>query len=143
MAICNRDLDVSQQQNPVQQCFGLVATGQVLPVALVDSPGTLKGVKVALTGLSGAPTVLLKVQRFIVGSGNTVISGGATTLTGQAVGTSGAQSLVLAAAGSSFLSLLAGDQITLTLGGSNTAADSMAVSTVIQYTQDIRSHYGV
>ncbi len=143
MAICNRDLDVSQKQFAQSACYGLVATGLILPVAVVDSPGTLVGVKMLATGLSGSPTALVKVQRFIVGSGNTVISGGATTLTLQAVGTSGGQSAVLAAVGSSFLSLLAGDQITVTLGGSTTAADSLAVSTVVQYSQDIRTHYGV
>jgi hypothetical protein len=143
MAICNRDLDSSQQQVAQNTNLALTGTGVVVPVAFIDSPCVLKAVKVAATGLSSAPTLALKIARFIVGAGNTVITGGATTLTTQAVGTSGPQSMVLAAAGNTLLTLQAGDQLTLTTGAANAAADSYAVSVVLQYTQDIRSHYGV
>jgi hypothetical protein len=142
MAICNRDLDPSEQKHVLAANYGAVATTLVLPVGVVPYPSTIVSARVAATGISGAPTGALKINRFIVGSGSTVYLGGFTTLTLQAVGTSGVQSVVIAAAGSTALNLLAGDEITYTSAGANAAVSGLAVSVVIQATQDIRSYYG-
>ncbi len=142
MAICNRDLDASEQKIEIVANYGVLATALVVPVGIVPWPCTLVGARVAATGLSGAPTGALKINRFIVGSGTTVYLGGFTTLTLQTVGTSGIQSVVIAAAGSTALSLLAGDEITYTSGAANAAA-TVAVSVVVQKTQDIVQHFGL
>ncbi len=141
MAIVNRTLDPSQQQVMQVANYGAVVTGATLHVAVIPSPSILKQIKIAVAGVSGTPTYDLRVLRFIVGSGVTSIAGGATTLTGTAVGTSGIQTLVLAAAGSSFLSLIAGDLLTLTSGGANSAVTNISVASVIQDTQDILSWF--
>lgn len=143
MAIVNRSLDTSEQNHVFSAAFGAVATGLTLNAVIVPFASTLEAVRVAATGISGAPTGLVKVLRFIVGTGSTTLTGGATTLTLTAVGTSGVQSVVLASSGSTFLSLVAGDVIQYTSAGSNAAADSINVSVVLQAIQDIRSSFGV
>ncbi len=141
MGIDNRTLDVSQQQSESQASYQAVATGATLLVAAIPYPAVLKQIKVAAQGLSGAPVYDLRVWRFIVGTGVTTIAGGATSLTGQAMGTSGVQSMVLAAAGSSFLNLQANDVLTITSSGSNTAVTGLDIAVVIQATQDIVSWF--
>lgn len=141
MAIVNRTLDASQQQGEVLASFQAVVTGATLHVAMVPYPSTLKQIKVSGFGLSGAPVYDLRVLRFIVGTGVTTIAGGATSLTITAVGTSGIQAMVLAAAGSSFLNLQANDVLTLTSSGSNTAVTGLSVAVVLQATQDIVSWF--
>lgn len=142
MAICNRDLDVSQQKVALSDRFGALATGLTLPVMSIASPANLIAAKLGAFGISGTPTALLSIQRFIVGSGVTSFLGGITTLTLQAEGTSGMQSAVIAAAGSTALQLQAGDIVMLTTGGANSAVTGLEVSLVVQYTQDIKSYYG-
>lgn len=141
MAIVNRTLDASQQQSEYVATYPLTATGVTLQLAAIPYPSTLKNVVVSAIGLSGAPTFDLRVQRFIVGTGVTSIAGGATTLTATAWGTSGVQSMVLAASGSSLLSLQAKDVLAVAVGGSNTAAANIALGVVIQATQDILSWF--
>ncbi len=143
MAICNRDLDASEQKLEIVANYGAVATTLILPVGNVPWPCTIVGARVAAVGISNAPTGALKINRFIVGSGSTVYLGGFTTLTLQAVGTSGLQSVVIAAAGSTALSLQAGDEITYTSAGSNSAVSSLSVSIVVQKTQEIVTHFGL
>ncbi len=143
MAICNRDLDVSQQKTSLRGSAGAVVTGSTLAMVIIDSPCAVSAAKVALFGVSNTPTVLLSVQRFIVGSGVTSYLGGFTTLNGQAAGTSGVQSIVTAAAGSTALLLQAGDVVMATVAGTNAAVTSLAVDLVVQYTQDIKSYFGV
>lgn len=142
MAICNRDLDASQQKTSLRANVAALGTGLTLPLVIIDSPASIVSAKVAAFGISGTPTAALTIQRFIVGSGVTSYLGGFTTLTLQAAGTSGVQSVVTAAAGSTALNLLAGDVIMVTSGGSNAAVTGLAVDLVIQYTQDIKSFFG-
>lgn len=142
MAICNRDMDSSQQKYVLQSSFGAVATGVTLPVAIVPSPSTISAAKVASFGHSGSPTVQLTIQRFIVGSGVTSYLGGFTTLTLTAAGTSGVNAVVTAAAGSTALNLLAGDIIMATSGGANSAVTGLSVELVLQASQDIRTYFG-
>lgn len=142
MAICNRDYDASEQTRVIQQCYGAVATALVLPVAVISYPCNILQAKYAAVGVSGTPTGILKVNRFIVGSGSTVFLGAGTTFALQAVGTSGVQTCGLVTAGSTALQLIAGDEITWTSAGSNAAVSSLAVSLVLQATQDIRNFFG-
>ncbi len=142
MAICNRDLDSSQQKGVLAANYGVVATTLTIPVGVVPYPSVVVAARVAATGISNAPTVSLRIKRFIVGSGSTQYLGGFTTLTLVASGTSGIQSVVTAAAGSTALQLQAGDEIVAVSAGTNAAATNLAVSVVIQATQDIRTFYG-
>lgn len=139
MAIANRELDSSEQKVVIQAPLALVATGKEIPVYTVPRPMTLVSAYAAAIGLSGSPTGVLKVNRNTSG-GATLIAGGMTTLTLQAAGTSGPQACVLAASGSSFLSLAKGDVVSWTSGGANTAA-YVQVALVVQATQDIKSHF--
>lgn len=144
MAIVNRTLDASQQTLVVKfSKDGVIGTGVTVPVGLVPSNSTLKAVKLAAAGLSGSPVVDLSIWRFIVGAGVTVITGGATSLTVVAEGTSGVQSFVLAASGSSLLNLLSGDKLIAVTSGANTAGTNYAIEAVIQMVQDIRTVHGV
>ncbi len=143
MGVTNRSLDVSEKNRILEANYGLTATTLVLNVAMVPYPCTLVAARVAAKGISNTPSVVLKVDRFIVGVGATTISGGATSLALQAVGTSGIQSVVLAAAGSSFLSLQQGDVITATTAGANSAVDDLSIGVVLQAIQDIKSSFGV
>ena len=143
MAITNRALDASEQRKLIEFGIGAVATGATLLVAQIPYASTLEAVKVSAQGLSGSPTYDLRVWRFIVGTGVTTIAGGATTLTGVAMGTSGAQSMVLAASGSTLLNLLPNDVITLTSGTANTAVTGLNVAVVIKAVQDIKISFGV
>lgn len=143
MAICNRDLDASQQIYTLQSSSaGVVATGAIVTLGLVPSPSVLLAAKASAVGLSGSPVALLRIRRFITGSGATVYNGGATSLTLVATGTSGPQSVVIAASGSTALNLQAGDQLEAVISGANTAADALVVTAVIKATQDIRSYFG-
>ncbi len=143
MGVTNRALDVSEKNRILQVNYGLTATTKVLNVAMIPYPCTLQAAVLAAKGVSNGLTVQLKVDRFITGSGATTIIGGATTLTTQAVGTSGIQSFVLAAAGSSFLSLQQGDVVTATTAVANAAADDLSIGLVVQAVQDIKSSFGV
>lgn len=143
MAIINRDLDVSEQLRVLENSYQGVATGATLLVACAPYPAELRAVRLAAIGLSGSPTYAFGIARFIVGSGYTFITGGMTTLTATAYGTSGIQSGVLASQGSSLLQLLANDQLVLVSGASNAAAAQLQVSFVLQALQDIRSSFGV
>ncbi len=143
MGVTNRSYDVSEKNRTLEVDYGLTVTSKVLNVAMIPYPCTLQAARLAAKGVSNSPTYQLKVDRFIVGAGGTTIAGGATTLTGQAVGTSGIQSFVLAAAGSSFLQLQAGDLVTVTTAVANTAVDALSISLVVQAVQDIKTSFGV
>ena len=139
MAIANRELDASEQKEVVNCNVGLAATALTYPLYLVPRPMTLVAGSIAAFGLSGSPAYLLKVARNSA-AGATVISSGATLTTPLTIGTSGPMAIVLAAAGSSFLTLATGDLITLTTSVSNTAA-FVQVGLVLQSIQDIKSHF--
>ncbi len=148
MAICNRDKDVSEQQSDTfaanYGAWGVTNMPLIRCVGTVDCPGIVKHARVAATGISGTPVALLQIRRFIsgVGGGATVFTGGFTSLTLQAVGTSGIQTVVKAAAGSTSLNLQAGDVLELALSGADSAVTSLACDVVIQYVQDIRTYFG-
>lgn len=143
MAIVNRTLDASEQRKSFTCNYAATATGATIPVVMVPFNSTLDAVQLAAFGLSGAPTFDLRIQRFIVGTGLTVIAGGATTATPPEFGTSGVLTMSLATSGSTLLNLLAGDVLTLTSGGSNTAVKSLSVGICIKAVQDIKTTNGV
>ncbi len=142
MAIVNRGLDPSQQAVSFGAAYGPLGTGVTSPVLVVPYPCTLSQAKAAAFGISGTPTLVLSIQRFITGSGVTSYLGGMTTLTLQAAGTSGVQSVVTAAQGSTALNLQQGDVIMATTGGSNAAVTGLAVSLVLKASQDVRQFFG-
>lgn len=148
MAIVNRTLDASEQKRTFTASFysgaAGILNGSTLHCLTVPSDAKIAAIQIACTGLSGAPTVGLSVQRFIVGTGVTTIQGGATTLTLPEWGTSGTIAMVIASSGSSFLNVLANDVLTLTTaGGTGAASKQLAVSIVLQATQDIKTQLGV
>lgn len=144
MAIVNRDLDASQQKEALQfNQVADVATGVTMQCVQVPYPASLLGIQLAASGLSGTPTYSFGIGRFIVGSGYTFITGGATTITARAMGTSGPVAASLASAGSSLLALQAGDVLTLVSGGANAAVKQLNVAFVVQALQDIKSYFSL
>lgn len=145
MGVANRELDASEQREQLVNVDLQAAScvnGVTLMLGIIPYPATVAAIRVAGLGLSGAPTLAFTINRFIAGAGQTVITGGATTLTITAFGTSGLQSVVLAAAGSTLLNLLAGDVLQcVTGGGTGAAAVSYNIVVVTQATQDIKNHY--
>lgn len=143
MGITNRAKDSSEQREVFEAHYALTATGVTIPVCVVPFASTLDAVRVAAHGLSGSPTYQLAVNRFITGAGLTTMTAAATLLTATAFGTSGLQSVVLAASGSSFLNLMAGDVVFMASGAANTAVNSISVAVVLKALQDIKTNFGV
>lgn len=144
MGIVNRTLDSSQQKDTLQfsQAADIV-TGITLQCIQVPSNSTLLAITVAASGLSGTPTYGFGIGRFIVGSGYTFITGGATTITARAFGTSGSVGATLATSGSTLLNLISGDVLTLVSAGSNAAVKQLNVAFVVQNLQDIKTAFGM
>lgn len=146
MPISNRDLDVSEQKKTFSFAHGRVAapivTSSTLILGTVPFPAALKALSVCGHGLSNAPTAELRVQRFIAGSGNTLISGIASSMIIPEWGTSGPLSASLVAAGSTLLQLLPGDNLILLTGTANTSANTLSGAFVLQALQDIRADLG-
>lgn len=148
MAIINRDLDPSLQ---VVNSSVLVSTSVGASAALgfqiaqLAAPGTLKGVAVAASSISGAPVVSLSVKRWTATGVTTILYVG-STLAVLAYGASAAQQMVpLAAAGSTLLNLQAGDVLVLTqeFSGGNVAIGGAIVTSCVQALQDITQHFNI
>lgn len=146
MAIANRELDLSEQKETFCSGSRLLTVGSsgsalpiTYPVYLVPRPMTLISAKFAAIGLSASPIATLLVTRNTA-AGATIITGGMTALTLQAHGTSGPQAGVLAATGSSFLTLAKNDLITVSIGGDDVAC-FLDIALVLQSLQDIKSHF--
>lgn len=131
--IVNRDMDVSEKRIILNANFGALATGTSAPIGIVPFPAQVKGIFEGALGLSGSPTHQVVIHRFIPGAGQTVITGLANALALTAFGTSGLQSASLV--GSSIL-LQAGDILSLSTGGANSAANASTVQVVIEALQD-------
>lgn len=140
MGIQNRDLDVSEQQHVFEENLGATGQSVLRTICDVPYPASLQSVKIVAQGLSSVSTLNLQVQRFITGTGVTAIAGGATALTVLAMSTSGPMSMVLAAAGSSFLQLQAGDCIQVISSGAGAVTD-LAVAVVLKALQDAKSFF--
>lgn len=143
MAIVNRDLDPTQQRILFDASPGLIGVSTIVHLGIAPCASQLLAVATNAFGLSGAPTVGVQVQRFVVGVGLTTIPlNSASLLTIAAMSTSGMQLQTLTAAGTSLVQLLKGDDIQLITSTANTAA-TYTIEAVIQILQDVQSDYGV
>lgn len=145
MAITNRDLDTSEQKRAFSVTIGKKSapniTAATLMLGTVPFQSELKALSVVGFGLSGAPQAEFRIQRFIPGSGHTIIAPGITCIIPE-MGVSGPVSVSLPAAGHSLLQLLAGDQLIALTGVANTSTDSMTVGYVLKALQDFKADYG-
>ncbi len=141
MGIINRTNDVSEQK----EIFTATAINPVnaldIPIGLIERPCVLTDAKVTCLGVSGAPNVLLKVLRFVAGTGGSSFAVG-STFPFLAFGTSGMASVSLPATGSSLLQLQKGDLLLAVHGGgSGAAATATTLDIVVQNIQDIKTWY--
>ena len=144
MAIVNRDKDVSEQRYVFTYNSQVtVGVSGVIQLGVAPCAAQLLQVASAGIGLSGSPILGLQIQRFVVGSGNTVIPiNGSSLLTVTAYSTSGLQTHVLPTAGSTLTQLQKGDLIQIVTSTASTAAQYV-MEAVIQILQDVKSDYGV
>ena len=141
MAIVNRSKDASEQHEVLTAPLGAVETGATRTIFIAPYPVTLKQVRVAALGLSGAPQHKITLNRFVVGAGATAIDITAAAAV-PAVGTSGLYTPSIPAAGSSLLSLQAGDYLTVISSVANTALANCTYQLVMQAVQDIKTFNG-
>lgn len=137
MAIINRSLDVSEQQEAKKVNVNGTVTGTAYVIDVIPDSKQLMQAKSYALGLSGAPTAQLQIARFIAGAGATVIPVG-SALTSVAFGTSGLQSFSL---GASPILLQEGDVLQVAAGAANSALTSLTVEVVLQSLQDYKSWY--
>lgn len=141
MSNINRNMDPSEQKEAFVASYPNVVNTQDMVVKIVERPCTVTDAKVSLLGISGSPTVLLKVLRFVAGTGGSSFLLG-TTFAPLAFGSSGMFGYSIHASGSSQLSLQKGDMIVAVQGGGTGAATTATiVEVVVQNTQDIKSWY--
>lgn len=150
MAVVNRTLDATEKRKVgvLQWSNGvtLVGTGVTRVIGIVPWPCTLDAGQIAAFGLSGAPSYELAVNRFIPGSGATAFTiAVGTSNVPPAFGTSGVgiSAMILPASGSTLLNLLPNDVLYFVSGVANTAATYLAISLVLNPTQDIKYHFGL
>lgn len=143
MGIINRDKNITEQVDNWDVQFSVIGVSAIMPLVTVPYVAQLQKVVVAAFGLSGAPQLQLQIQRFIPGTGNTVIAlNGSSLLTAQAFSTSGLQTFAIPALSSTLVQLQVGDQLQVVSSVANTAA-TYAVNAVIQCLQDYKTQYGL
>jgi len=141
MAICNRDMGASQQQDVYNVSLGAVGTGVTKYLAVMPYPCTMQSVRSAAQGLSNALTIAFEVIR---GAGSSGIAIGISGMVLQNRSTSGVVGFSgLAAAGSTLLSFQAGDVVQVISSGANGAVSDLVLEMVVQKTQDFVSYNGV
>ncbi|MCA2656865.1 hypothetical protein [Microcystis sp. M061S2] len=139
MPVIARELDVSERRRITSLDAQNVAAG-TYKIEIIPGAHQIDAVRVAATGLTTTPTLQLIAQRFIAGAGLTNINIG-SALTLQALGTSGVQTYVLPAAGSSLLQLAEGDILSVTTASGGVTA--LSVACVVRTLQDIKSFFSV
>ncbi len=138
MGIINRTKDISEQKDLVEVVIDDTITGRIYPIYTAPRAQTLLDARNVCLGLSGAPTMALFVNRFVIGTGGfSAAVGGALTLS--AFGTSGAQQYSLPATGSSLLALQSGDWLSLKAAGSGAAVTDNIIELVVQNVQDVKT----
>lgn len=138
MGIINRTKDLSEQKDLAEVLIDDTITGRIYPIYVAPRAVTLLDARNVCLGLSGAPTMSLFLNRFVIGTGGfSAAVGGALTLS--AFGTSGSQQYSLPATGSSLLALQSGDWLSVKAGGSAAAVTDDMVSIVVQNVMDIKS----
>lgn len=141
MPIINRTLDGSEQKDAVVVVSAAPVNAQEIPLMIVPRAMTLSDVKASLYGISGAPNMLLRVQRFIPGTGGSTFNIGSTTVIG-AFGTSGYASYSMPVAGHTTLNLQKGDVLSYIHGGGSAAASTATiVELVLVNVADIKTWF--
>lgn len=151
MGITNRAKDASEQKDVYTLTMGVgangasaapVNTGTTAWIGLMPYPGVLQSARSISMGLSGAPSVAFQILRFA--AGGTTIAVSISSMILNEVGTSGVLGYSgLAAAGSTLLSIQAGDVLQIQTGVANTAARSLVIEVVVKKIQDIVAYNGV
>ncbi len=152
MPFINRDGDNSEKKEWISWSAGsltgmsAVVTGSTYIIAgPMPYPYVVESVMAVSSGASGAPQLLMGLNRNINRTGNTsmlvgisnyVIPGGASLAA--LTGWSG-----LAPQGSTLLIGLAGDYIVMSTAVANTACAQLMLNVVVKKTQDIVSHNGI
>lgn len=163
MGILNRTKEASEQKErffinltgAVGGASAIISTGATFPAMIVPYPATVSGAQLAAVGISGSPQYTIAVNRFIAGTGFTtwVLATGASNIPAE-FGTSGpgvfgtsafGQSgmLLTNAHGSTLNILMANDLLTVTTGGTNAAARSVAMCVVLQPIQDVKVNFNL
>lgn len=144
MAIANRDLDVSEQNQVYNAMLPTTAVGAstLLPLAYVPYQGTIRAFSLSALGVSGAVVGSLAINRFVVGAGQTAILVAGASMALVNVGTSGPLAFTIPAASSTLAQVQAGDVVSLVLVGGNNVLASQACL-VIKALQDIKSPLGL
>lgn len=139
----NKDKDASEARQYMSfSSAAAVGISAVIPLGVVGCSQTLLAVTSSVAGLSGAPIWGLQVQRFIVGTGNTVIPlNGSSLLTLTATSTSGVQAHAIPAANSSLF--LQGDVLQVISSGANSAVIPATITAVLGVLQAVKTDYGV
>ena len=141
MAIVNRDVDASQQKETFTVNLGAVATGATRFCAVMPFPGTLQSVRYAAAGVSNAMQIAIEK---ITGAGSSGVAMGISNIVAQNRSVSGVVGFSgLAAAGSTLLTLAAGDVLQIVTSVSSGNATDLALQFVVKKTQDIVSHNAV
>ena len=141
MGIVNRTMDASEQKESLVVSQNNVVNSQDLIGNVIERSKTLVDCKIAMLGVSGSPTVLLKALRFVNGTGgSTFLIGSTFAVTTYA--TSGWLSVSLPASGSTLLNLQKGDVLVAVQGGGTGAASTATtIEYVLQNTQEIKPWY--
>lgn len=140
MGVANRTLDPSEQKKTFDFEVGALGVGVTICVIAVPYTCSVASAALAVTGVSGSPTLDMKLYRFVVGAGLTSWSIGATTaITPTVYGTSG---MVSVAIGASVPVLQANDMIGFALAGANSNVLSITGGVVLQALQDIKTQFG-
>lgn len=145
MPIQNRDNGLSQQREVLSARVATPVTGESYALINVPFPCNVQAAYFGAQGLSGSPQYNLRAVRFTSGGQTTINLGISNIIVAAAVGISGgAQGWSgLATLGSTLLQLQAGDVLVLGTAGTNAAARDLAVSIVVQKSQDIVQHFAL
>ena len=123
-----------------------VATGSTIVLGLIPAPASIDCIQFAASGLSGSPTGLLILDRFIAGVGYTTFPIG-TTFAIPSYGTSGVISTSIGVSlpqiGSTLTTLFPNDRLILQVGGTNAAFYSLTGGIVLRPIQDIIKYYNI
>ncbi len=144
MSVLNRSNDASQQKVPINFASRDLTNGETGVIGYIPYPCVLVAANIGAMSQTGAPNLLLTVQRFIVGTGITTIELG-STFAPPAFGTSGVipSGVSLPASGSALLNLIPGDILGYVVGGGTTVGIwGCAGSFIVRPLQDIKVYLG-
>lgn len=141
MAVVNRTLDASNQKFPVSVAInGAITNGETGVLVHVPFPCTLEAANLASFNTTASFNMLIRVSRFIPGTGATTWVLG-STFAPPAFGTSGVipSGISLPASGSTLLNLMPNDVIGyLADGGATVAVYGLTGCFILKPVQDIR-----